>query len=264
MIPIVLAAIAALGLVTFLGVLVTARGPLPAQARVFRRRVGAVALFVVVATGAAFLVLRTPVESDTARFPCRPRPRSGAGDTREDEVVSATRFSSAGLPALTLDAADGWQLEWNKAGRKLTATGDGARLLVSTAILTEAVDPERLLAKLAETQRALGFEVGDTFRDRLGDSARRRLPGDQPRALGLHLDGQARHAPGVVRHLHGRRQADGARGVPRSARQAPLAHPAPERPLITAARRPRTNTGSSRSRRRVGRASGVSSRRPCL
>ena len=54
-------------------------------------------------------------------------------------------------------------------GRKLTATGDGARLLVSTAILTEAVDAEALLAKLAETQRALGFEVGDTFRDRLGD-----------------------------------------------------------------------------------------------
>ena len=26
-----------------------------------------------------------------------------------------------------------------------------------------------LLAKLAETQRALGFEVGDTFKDRLGD-----------------------------------------------------------------------------------------------
>jgi hypothetical protein len=167
MIPIVLAAIAALGLATFLGVLVTARGRLPAQARVFRRRVGAVALFVVAAAGAAFLVLRTPVESGTSAIPGAAPAGSGSADT--GEVASPTRFSSAGLPALSLDAPDGWKLEWNKASRKLTATGDGARLLVSTAILTEAVDPERLLAKLAETQRALGFEVGDTFRDRLGD-----------------------------------------------------------------------------------------------
>ena len=35
--------------------------------------------------------------------------------------------------------------------------------------MTEPVDAEALLAKLAETQRALGFDVGDTFRDRLGD-----------------------------------------------------------------------------------------------
>ena len=169
MIPIVLAAIAALGVVTFLGVLVTARGPVSAQARIFRRRVGAVALFVVVAAGAAFLVLRTPVESDT-HAPSVAAP-SGAGpdEEGEGEVVSATRFSSAGLPALSLDAPDGWTLEWNKVSRKLTATGDGARLLVSSAILTEAVHAEALLAKLAETQRALGFEVGDTFRDRLGD-----------------------------------------------------------------------------------------------
>lgn len=169
MIPIVLAAIAALGLATFLGVLVTARAPLPAQARVFRRRVGAVALFVVAAAGAAFLVLRTPVESGTSAIPGAAPSGSRSDDTGEGEVASATRFSSAGLPALSLDAPDGWKLEWNKASRKLTATGDGARLLVSTAILTEAVDPERLLGKLAETQRALGFEVGDTFRDRLGD-----------------------------------------------------------------------------------------------
>jgi hypothetical protein len=169
MIPIVLAAIAALALVTFLGVLVTARGPLPAQARVFRRRVGAVALFVVVAAGAAFLVLRTPIESDIRALPVAAPSPSGSGDAGEGEVVSETRFSSAGLPALSLDAPDGWKLEWNKASRKLSAASDGARLLVSSAILTEAVDVEVLLAKLAETQRALGFEVGDTFTDRLGD-----------------------------------------------------------------------------------------------
>ena len=169
MLPIVLAAIAALGLATFLGVLVAARGPLPAQTRVFRRRVGAVALFVVVAASAAFLVLRTPIESGTGALPGAAPSGSGSDDAGEGEVVSATRFSSAGLPALSLDAPDGWKLEWNKVGRKLTATGDGARLLVSSAILTEAVDVDALLAKLAETQRALGFEVGDTFRDRLGD-----------------------------------------------------------------------------------------------
>jgi hypothetical protein len=169
MIPIVLAAIAALGVATLLGVLWTSRGSLPAPARVFRRRVGAVALFVVVAAGAAFVVLRTPVESGPgARPEAAPSP-SGLEDAGEGEVVSPTRFSSAGLPALSLDAPDGWKLEWNKPSRKLTATGAGARLLVSTAILTETVDAEALLAKLAETQRALGFEVGDSFSDRLGD-----------------------------------------------------------------------------------------------
>lgn len=166
---VVLAAIAALGAVTFLGVLWTARGPLSAQARIFRRRVGAVAAFVVVAAGAAFVVLRTPVESGTSALPGLAPAVSGPGDAGEGEVTSASRFSSAGLPALSLDAPDGWTLQWNKGSRKLTATSDGARLLVSTAILTEAVDAERLLAKLAETQRALGFEVGDTFRERLGD-----------------------------------------------------------------------------------------------
>src|SRR4030095_14627723 len=44
----------------------------------------------------------------------------------------------------------------------------GARLLVSSAILTEAVDAEALLAQLAETQRALGFEGGETLRDGWG------------------------------------------------------------------------------------------------
>jgi len=168
-IPIVLAAIAALAAVTFLGVLLAARGPLPAQARVFRRRVGAVALFVVVAAGAAFIVLRTPVESGPSALPGAAPSGSGPDDAGEGEVVSASRFSSARLPALSLEAPDGWKLEFEKASRKLTATGEGARLLVSSAILTEPVDAEALLAKLAETQRALGFEVGDTFRDRLGD-----------------------------------------------------------------------------------------------
>ena len=68
--------------------------------------------------------------------------RAAADDT---EVVSARRFSSAKLPALSLDAPDGWTLEADKAGHKVSISSDKARLLVSTAILTEAVDVEALL-----------------------------------------------------------------------------------------------------------------------
>ena len=112
-ISIVLAAIAASGLVIFLGVWWTARGPLPAPVRLFRRRVGAVALFVVVAAGAAFAVLRTPVESGTRAVPGTAPSGSGSDDTGEAEVVSANRFSSARLPALTLDVPDGWKLDFD-------------------------------------------------------------------------------------------------------------------------------------------------------
>jgi hypothetical protein len=179
---IVLAAVAALGLLTFLAGLLTARRPTTAPTRVFRRRVAAVGLFVVVAAGAAFAVLRTPVEYGVGAPPAEPPAATPAeAGAEEGEIASARRFSSGKLPALSLDAPDGWTLELDKAGRKLTATGSGARLLVSTAILTEALDAETLLAKLAETQRTLGFDVGDTFRDQIGG-----LP-----AVGFLAKGQA-------------------------------------------------------------------------
>ena len=79
--------------------------------------------------------------------------------------------------SLTRPTAGSWSGRRRPASS--TATGDGARLLVSSAILTEAVDVDALLAKLAETQRALGFEVGDTFSDRLGGAAGGRFPGDR-------------------------------------------------------------------------------------
>jgi hypothetical protein len=163
--PIVLAVIAALGMLTFLGALWTARRQTSPQARVFRKRVGAVSLFVVVAATAAFALLATPVDSETARRPVAAATEADA----EGEVRSANRFSSAKLPALSLDAPAGWRLELDAAGRKLSANSDSARLLVSTAILTEAVDVESLLQRMAETQRTLGFEVSATFTDRLGD-----------------------------------------------------------------------------------------------
>jgi hypothetical protein len=161
-----LAATAVLGAATFFGVLWSARRPMSAQARVFRKRVGAVGLFVVLAAAAAFAVLRTPVEPGIGAG--APALTASGGD-RDDEVATAGRFSSAKLPALSLEAPEGWQLELDRTGRKLTAAREGARLLVSTAILTEAVDVQVLLAKLAETQQALGFDVGDSFSDRIGD-----------------------------------------------------------------------------------------------
>jgi hypothetical protein len=85
------------------------------------------------------------------------------------EVVSALRFSSAKPPALSLDAPDGWSLELDQATRKLTASSATARLLISTAVLKETVDAESLLGQLAERQRALGFDIGERFPDRLGD-----------------------------------------------------------------------------------------------
>ena len=83
--------------------------------------------------------------------------------------MSARRFSSARLPALSLDAPDGWTLEFDKKGHKLTASSEAARLLVSTAVLIGGGRRRVAAPRLAETQRALGFEVGATFTDRIGD-----------------------------------------------------------------------------------------------
>ena len=158
---------AAVGAVAFLVALWTARRTASAQARVRRGRVGAIGLFITVAAGAALAVLATPVETGTgARVVASPQTDVSVAP---DEVVSARRFSSAKMPALSLDAPDGWTLELDEKGRKLAATGARARLSISSAMLTEAVDVDALLGKLAETQRALGFDVGATFTDRIGD-----------------------------------------------------------------------------------------------
>ena len=160
-----LAVIGAAGVATLLGVLWTARRPMPHQARVRRKRVGTVALFVIVAAGAAFAVLATPVDTETTSASA---PLAAPADG-EVEVVSAGRFSSAKLPALSMTAPDGWRLELDKTKRKLTATSDNARLLVSTAILAEAVDVDTWIRQMADTQRALGFEVSALFHDQVGD-----------------------------------------------------------------------------------------------
>ena len=162
-----LAVIGAAGVVTLLGVLWTARRPMPYQARVRRKRVGTVALSVIVAAGAAFAVLAMPVDTETATTPAS-TPLAAPADG-EAEVVSAARFSSAKLPALAMTAPDGWTLELDKTKRKLTATSANARLLVSTAILAEAVDVDTWIRQMADTQRALGFEVSALFHDQVGD-----------------------------------------------------------------------------------------------
>ena len=162
-----LAIAAGVGAILFLGALWTARRPMPVQARVLRRRVGAIGLFVVVAAGAALAVLSQPVDDGNSAS----RVNAGAEGERGDVVEVATdrQFSSAKLPALSVDAPQGWTLALDDKGRKLTAAAGTARLLVSSAILTDAVDVEAMLRKLAETQGALGFEVGAVFTDRIGD-----------------------------------------------------------------------------------------------
>ena len=160
-----LAIAAGAGALVFLGVMWTARRPMAAPARVFRRRAGAVGLFVAVAAGAGYAVLSTPVDNGTTA-----RPPVAAGAEGEGvEVATERQFSSGKLPALSVDAPDGWKLEVDQTGRKLTAASGTARLLVSSAILTEAVDVEAMVRQLAETQRSLGFEVSATFTDRIGD-----------------------------------------------------------------------------------------------
>ena len=170
--PIGLAVVAVVGAAMCLGGLLARRRPMASQARVFRMRVAVVGLFIAVAAVAAFALLAMPLESETGTRPAHvaagaESPDGPDGD--DGEVVSARRFSSARLPALSLDAPAGWTLEAEKAGHKVAAASDKARLVVSTAILTEAVDVEALLRQLADTQRALGFEVGATFTDRIGD-----------------------------------------------------------------------------------------------
>jgi hypothetical protein len=165
---VVLASAAAAGAILFVGVLWTARRPMPAQARVLRRRIGAVGLFIVVAAGAALAVLSTPVDTGTDARPVVVAEGEAAG-AGTPEVTTERRFSSGKLPALSLDAPDGWTLALDEKGRKLTASGGAGRLLISSARLTEAVDVEAMLRQLAQTQRTLGFDIGDTFSDRVGD-----------------------------------------------------------------------------------------------
>jgi hypothetical protein len=163
---IALAALASAGVLLFVAMASTARRAASTQARLFRRRAAVVSLFVAVAAGAACAVLWLPVESGSLAGPTE---APVAATPSEPDVVSPDRFSSGTLPALSLSAPEGWRLELDKAGHKLIARGTGARLQVSTAILTEAVDVEALLRQLADGQRALGFDVGETFTDRLGD-----------------------------------------------------------------------------------------------
>ena len=160
-----LALVAGLGVAMFLVALWMARRSASAQMRVWRRRTGAVGLFIAFAAGAAFALLATPVERD----PSAPIVAGAPPAAEEEQVVSARRFSSARLPALTLDAPEGWTLAFDEKGRKLTASSKTARLLISTAVLSEAVDVQSLLARMADTQRTLGFDVGATFTDRIGD-----------------------------------------------------------------------------------------------
>lgn len=161
-----LAVAAAIGAAMFLFALWTARRAASAQARVLRRRIGAVGLFVSVAAAAAYAVLATPVDpGPAAQIEPAPTQAPEAGE----EVASARRFSSGRPPALSVDAPDGWVLALDEKGRKLTASGKRARLLISTAVLTEAVDVPSLLARMADTQRMLGFDVGSIFSDRIGD-----------------------------------------------------------------------------------------------
>jgi hypothetical protein len=103
---------------------------LSAQARVLRGGSARSVLFVAVAAGAA--VPRAANAGGIRHRRAGPRPSGPDERAGEGEVVVASRFSSARLPALSLDAPDGWTLAWTK-GRKLSASGDGARLLISSA-----------------------------------------------------------------------------------------------------------------------------------
>jgi hypothetical protein len=135
------------------------------SARVLRKRLAVVGLFVALAAGAAIAVLSLPVETTPGAGSPAEVPEAAAGG----EVASASRFSSARLPALSLDAPAGWTLQLDPKKRKLTAEGGSARLLISTALLKEAADVDSMLREMAESQRALGFEVSATFTDRIGD-----------------------------------------------------------------------------------------------
>jgi len=165
---IALATIAGIGAAMFLGALWTARRSASAQARVRRRRIGAVGLFAVVTAGAGYVVLSIPVEPGPSER-ARTAPLAPAGAEDGEDVVSSRRFSSPRLPALTLDAPDGWTLALDEKAHRLNADRASAHMSVSSAILIEGVDVPTMLRQLAETQRALGFAVGDIFSDRIGD-----------------------------------------------------------------------------------------------
>jgi len=165
LLPIVIAVVGALGAAMFLGVVWSARRPVSPRARVFRKQVGAVGLFIVVTAGVAYALLGRPVEPVVGAPPAA---TPGAGAAAEEEISSPRRFSSSNLPALELDAPEGWKLDLAAKTRKLAARTDNVSLLVSTAVLREAVDVEEMLRHMAQTQRELGFEVSPTFSEPLG------------------------------------------------------------------------------------------------
>jgi len=165
--PLACAAIAVLGAATFLFVLWSARRPMSARARVWRKRLGMAGLSLAVIAGSGYAMV-APVEPDPIAPPAAAAADAGASDDGV-EVISDRRFSSAKLPAISLEVPEGWRLALDKKGRKLSASSESARLLVSTAVLKEAVDVESLLRQMSESQRALGFDVGATFTERVGD-----------------------------------------------------------------------------------------------
>jgi len=164
LLPIVIAVVGALGAALFLGVLWSARRPMSPRARVFRKQVAAVGLFIVVAAGVAYALLGRPVEPVVGAPPAA---TPGAGAAADEEIASPRRFSSTKLPALDLDAPEGWKLELD-AKRNLAARNDNVSLLVSAAFLKDAVDVEEMLRQMAETQRGHGFDVGPTFSEPVG------------------------------------------------------------------------------------------------
>jgi hypothetical protein len=165
LLPIVIAVVGALGAALFLGAVWSGRRPVSPRARVFRKQVGVVGLFIVVAAGVAYALLGRPVEPVVGAPPAA---TPGAAAEVDEEIASPRRFSSGNLPALELDAPEGWKLELDARTRKLAARTDGVSLLVSTAILREAIDVEDMLRHMAQTQRELGFDVSPTFSEPLG------------------------------------------------------------------------------------------------
>jgi hypothetical protein len=160
----VLAVVAVAGAVMVVVALWSARRPMSTSARVLRKRVGAIGLFVAVAAGAAYGVLSTPVDPGPGAQTTGAPPEAPG-----DEVATAQRFSSARLPALSLDAPPGWALVFDEKGRKLSAGGETARLVISSAVLADAVDVEALLRRMTDSQRTLGFDVKPLFTERIGE-----------------------------------------------------------------------------------------------
>jgi hypothetical protein len=105
----------------------------------------------------------------------------------EPEVVTAQRFSSSGLPALSVDAPPPWQFEHDAEAGRLSGQRPGGRMMIETTFITDSHDAAGALSGVFGNLQRMGLRpAGDPFAqsfDGLQAAGRVGIAGDGSSAL---------------------------------------------------------------------------------